>query len=268
MTPDDALKWGASFVMSSGGLLGIYHFVKNSLDLRKTFLENRKTLLEIELKKLELYQASASVKLASLEEMDQLIKTRSTNNYSAKSRAIIVCLCTAVCFGGALVWASANAHLIPKEQLQPSKNKDLNQALLKLKNAEDRLKQLNPPADGVGKEPPPKANAHASSQRPKSKLTATLSLRTIGDGQGAATVRVFNTLTFPVTISVDPEEKFAVPEIQLTVPAKTTRDMPVSAGPSRYMYLSGGGKRYELSRPFPAIGGNVLELKFGNDHPN
>jgi len=46
MTPLEALMWGASFVTSSAGLLVIYHVVKNSLDLRKTILDNRKTSLD------------------------------------------------------------------------------------------------------------------------------------------------------------------------------------------------------------------------------
>src|ERR1700722_19336304 len=255
MTPDDALKWGASFVMSSSGLLGVYHFVKNSVELRKTILDNRKTLLDIELKSLELSQASASVKLASLEEMDRLVKTRGTVTYSATSRALTICLSAFLV--GAVVWASVDAHQ-SRAQLQ-LKNRELSQALERLKSTEEELMRLKTPANNGAREPRVEPKAPVSLQKPKSISWAHIELKTIGQGQGPVTISVFNPFTFPITISIDHEENFSVP-------AKRPLDMHVNAGLTRTLYVAVGGMHLENPLSFPAVGGNVFELTFQNNH--
>jgi len=255
MTPDEALKWGASFVMSGGGLLGIYHFIKNAVGLRTAILKNRKTSLEIQRLERELSQASASVRLATLEEMDRLVRTRSTITYSAASRTLATCLIAFL--GGAVVWASVDAKQ-SRAQLQ-LKNTELSQALDRLKKTEEELRQLKTPASDGAQEPRVEQKRPSPSQNTKSISWAHLELKTMGQGEGPVTIRVFNPFTFTITITIDQEENFSVP-------AKTTLAIPVKAGVTRTLSVAGARMHSKNALPFPANGGNVFELTFQHDH--
>jgi hypothetical protein len=255
MTPDEALKWGASFAMSGGGLLSIYHFIKNAVGLRTAILKNRKTSLDIERLERELSQASSSVRLASLEEMDRLVRTRSTITYSAASRTLTICLIAFLC--GAVVWASVDAKQ-SRARLQ-LKNTELSQALDRLKKTEEELRQLKTPASNGAQEPRVEPKGPSSAQKSKSVSWAHLELKTMGQGEGPVTIRVFNPFTFTITISIDQEENFSVP-------AKTALDIPVKAGVTRTLSVAGARMHSNDALSFPAIGGNVFELTFQNDH--
>jgi hypothetical protein len=258
ITPDDALKWGASFVMSGGGLLAIYQFAKNAVELRRTIIDTRRAAIEIELKRLELNEKSAVVKPVSLEEMDRVIKARATVSYSVQSRALAVAV--GAFLVGAVVWASVDAHQ-SSERLRKS-NADLNQAIDRLKRAEEELRQLKTSLNSTGPKAPPKPTQQAPPPKPAPNFMAHLELKTIGHGNGPATLRVINSFSFPVTISIDGEADFEVPG------RRTVERVVKTGGPTKKLSLVGGGRHLRSPISFTPGDGNVLELTFQREKTN